>query len=689
MTGAWYVGVDIGGTFTDVVAVDASSGALHHLKVPSSRSDPASGFLHGLAALAEEVDARSEEVRLLLHGTTLATNAIIERRLAPTALVTTEGFRDVLEIGRHWRSELYDPFIVQPPALIPRELRLEVRERIGADGAVLEPIDLASAEAAFGTLDGAGVQSVAVVFLHSYRNPAHELQIAALLRARNGWLVCASAELSRELREYERTATTVLNAALMPLIDTYLTRLETALAEAGCPGSLFVTQSNGGALTPAAARSRPVTLALSGPVAGVVACGQLARTTGHANLICFDMGGTSADVSVIADFEPRMSTELTIGEIPIRLPAIDVHSIGAGGGSIAAVDEGGALRVGPESAGSEPGPACYARGGTLPTVTDCQLLLGRLTSNFPLASRLALDVELAKTALRPLAAALGSSVEEAAAGAIEVVNAAMERAVRVALRARGDDPRDHALIAFGGAGPLHAAELARRLSVATVIVPPHPGTLSALGLLTADVRMDYAASELHRGDEADLPRLVTTAFDALIDQGRAEIEADAELRPRQYSLAFSSDVRYVGQAYEVNVPVDLERVRAGDTDAIFDDFHAVHERAYGFSSPADVCELVTMRLAVTVVIDKPPLDEHGAEEATDEFASSPKTRSVFMPGVGFVDAEIHDRRSLPTGASISGPAVLHQSDSTTLVPPFASLVVDEHANLVLTIETHA
>ncbi len=687
-TGQWYVGVDIGGTFTDVVAVDAASGKLHHLKVPSSRSDPAAGFLSGLEALTEEVGAQSGDVRLLLHGTTLATNAIIERRLAPTALITTEGFRDVLEIGRHWRSELYDPFVEQLPALIPRELRLEVRERVGADGAVLEPVDLGSAETAVEALEAAGVESVAVVLLHSYRNPAHEQQLAALLRARNGWLVCASSELSRELREYERSATTVLNAALMPLIDTYLTRLETSLTDAGCPASLFVTQSNGGALTPDAARSRPVTLALSGPVAGVVACTELARATGRPNLICFDMGGTSADVSVIGDSQPRMSTELTIGEIPIRLPAIDVHSIGAGGGSIAALDEGGALSVGPASAGSEPGPACYGRGGTAPTVTDCQLALGRLTSDFPLASRLALDVELARAAIEPLANGLGSSVEDAAAGAIEVVNAAMERAVRVALRARGDDPRDHALVAFGGAGPLHAAELARRLSISTVIVPPHPGTLSALGLLTADVRLDYAASELHRGDETALPATLAAAFDELGEQARSDIEADRELRAREYSFAHTCDVRYVGQAYEVNVPVNLERVRAGDTVAILENFHALHERAYGFSSPADACELVTMRLAVSIVIDKPALEQHVADTVRAG-APVPTTRPVFMPGSGFEPTGIYERVALQKGASFSGPAVVHQADSTTLVPPFASLVVDEHANLVLTIAEDA
>ena len=528
MSASWYVGVDIGGTFTDVVAVDAEGGARHHLKVPTSRSDPASGFVQGLEALEAEIGVRPNQLRLLLHGTTLATNAIIERRLAPTALVTTEGFRDVLEIGRHWRAELYDPFLQYPGPLVSRELRFEVRERIDAAGAVVEPVDRESSANLVQQLEDANVEAVAVVFLHSYRNPAHEEEITAQLRATNGWYVCCSAELSRELREYERTSTTVLNAALMPLIDSYLTRLETGLAAAGSTASLFVTQSNGGALTPAAARARPVTLALSGPVAGVVACSQLGRVLGRGNLICFDMGGTSADVSIISDFEPRMSSELTIGELPMRLPAVHVHSIGAGGGSIASLDAGRALRVGPQSAGSEPGPACYARGGTAPTVTDCQLLLGRLTEQFPLAGRLGLDRELAKSALEPLADELEMPIDDAAAGVVEVVNAAMEGAVRVALRSRGDDPRDFALVAFGGAGPLHAAELARRLSIDTVIVPPHPGTLSALGLLTADVRLDFAVSELRRSDEPELAHALVAAFESLAAQAESEVAGDEQ-----------------------------------------------------------------------------------------------------------------------------------------------------------------
>jgi N-methylhydantoinase A len=651
--------------------------------VPSSRSDPASGFTRGLDALRAEVGAEHHELRLLLHGTTLATNAIIERRLATTALVTTDGFRDVLEIGRHWRSELYDPFIEQAPPLVSRELRLEVDERVAADGTVLRPVDTLSVETAIRDLRAAGVEAVAVVFLHSYRNPAHEQEVTALLRTHNDWFVCGSAELSGELREFERTSTTVLNAALMPLIDSYLTRLETSLAAAGSTASLFVTQSNGGALTPAAARVRPVTLALSGPVAGVVACSRLGRAVGRSELICLDMGGTSADVSIISGNQPRMTSELTIGELPVRLPAVHVYSIGAGGGSIASVDAGGALHVGPDSAGAEPGPACYGRDGTAPTVTDCQLHLGRLTEDFALAGRLSLDATLARRAIEPLAEQLGMTADDAAAGVIEVVNAAMEGAVRVALRSRGDDPRDFALVAFGGAGPLHAAELAQRLAMSTVIVPPHPGTLSALGLLAADVRLDFAASELHGSREDDLASMMLSTYDALARQAQAEIEGDDELRSRSYAFEHSCDVRYAGQAYEVNVPVDRDVLEKKDTAALFARFHELHDQAYGFASPADECELVTMRLAVTVPIEKPPLDP--AEIAREP--AVPASRSVFVPFDGYLDVPVYRRDELTPGDTIDGPAVIHQTDTTTLVPRFAHVLVDEFHNMIISIES--
>ncbi len=374
MSASWIVGVDIGGTFTDVVAVGGPDNRLRHLKVPSSRAEPASSVLAGLHALSDEFGVPLNDVRLLLHGTTLATNAIIERRLAKTALITTEGFRDVLEIARHWRTELYDPFIEAPVPLVPRELRYEVRERVGVRDADFVALDAAAAADLARTIHENGVESVAVVFLHSYRDPTNERAMTAILREQNGWFVCASSELSRELREYERTSTTTLNASLMPLIDEYIVKLESGLREVSEHAALFVMQSNGGALTPRAARARPVTLALSGPVGGVVACVELARALERPNVIGFDMGGTSTDVSIISDYEARSTTELSIGDLPIRIPSIEVHSIGAGGGSIASLDAAGALRVGPESAGSDPGPAAYGRGGTEPTVTDCQLV---------------------------------------------------------------------------------------------------------------------------------------------------------------------------------------------------------------------------------------------------------------------------------------------------------------------------
>jgi N-methylhydantoinase A len=681
MSAVWHVGVDIGGTFTDVVAVDVASGQVRHLKVPSSRSDPARGVLDGLSALADESGVPTQDIALVFHGTTLATNAIIERRLAKTAVVTTEGFRDVLEIGRHWRTELYDPFIEVPPPLVERDLRLEIEERLAADGSELSPVSDEQAAAVMDALEEAEVQAVAVVFLHSYRNPEHEETMAALLRARNGWYVCGSAELSRELREYERTSTTVLNAALMPLVDVYLDRVKDGLDKAGNRGSLLIMQSNGGALTPDAARARPVTLAVSGPVGGVVACTEVARAVGRGNVVGLDMGGTSTDISIIADYESRHSSQLTVGEMPIRLPSVEVHSIGAGGGSIASVDAGGAVRVGPESAGSEPGPACYGRGGSQPTVTDCQLLLGRLAPDFALAGRLPLNEDLARAALEPVASALGLSVEDAAAGVIDVTNAAMERAVRVALRNRGDDPRDFALMAFGGAGALHAIELARRLSIQTVVVPPHPGTLSALGFLAADIRLDFAASDLRSSDAPDLLEAANGIYNALESQASAEMSN--EIRELADSITYdrTCDVRYRGQAYEVTVPVPEGELDRPAFDGVLARFHELHERAYGFSSPDDACELVTFRVAAKAALPQVPVHPSFAESN----GATTITRPVYIPECGRIATQVYDRARLGPGSLISGPAIVHQVDATTLIPGYAHGEVDQHGNIIVTI----
>jgi N-methylhydantoinase A len=682
MTAGWTVGVDIGGTFTDVVAVGGEPSTLWHVKVPSSRRDPASSVINGLRAVSEKAGVTPSEVRVLMHGTTLATNAIIERRLAKTALVTTKGFRDVLEIGRHWRTELYDPFIDEPAPLVPRRLRFEARERLDASGEELEPLDRDDAADICTRLRKEGVESVAVVFLHSYKNPRHEHEMAQILRAASSWYVCASSELSREIREYERTSTTTLNAALLPLIDAYLFRLESLLEQEGSAASLLITQSNGGGLTPRAARTRPVALAMSGPVGGVVGCVVTARTTGYRNMIGFDMGGTSTDVSVITNYEPRSTNELRVGDFPIRLPSIDVHSIGAGGGSIARVDDGGALHVGPESAGAEPGPASYGRGGTSPTVTDGQLVLGRLAEDFPLAGRLTLRRDLAEEAIAThVATPLGMGVDEAAAGIVEIANAAMEGAIRVALRQRGDDPRDFALMAFGGAGPLHAAELAQRLGIRTVIVPPSPGTFSALGFLSADVRLDFAVSSVHRSGEPGLGASLAEEFAALEAQALAEFQQDGRLGGSPVTFERSCDVRYVGQAYEVSVPIGDGEIDDGETAALFERFHALHERHYAFASPSDPCEIVTLRVFARAPLERPPATTAPRGVGT----MAPDERIVYVSGLGRVPAAVYRREALPAGATVEGPAIVHQADSTTYLPPRVTAAVDDAANLVLTL----
>jgi N-methylhydantoinase A len=467
----------------------------------------------------------------------------------------------------------------------------------------------------------------------------------------------------------------------MPLIDAYLTRVEQGLEESGNRASLFISQSNGGALTPRATRSRPVSLALSGPVGGVVACIEIGRGIEEPNLIGLDMGGTSTDISIITDYEARYSTELLVGDLPVRIPSIEVHSIGAGGGSIATVDSGGSLRVGPESAGSEPGPAAYGRGGTEATVTDCQLLLGRLTADFALAGRLTLDPELAREAIGHIATQIEMSVEDAAAGIIEVANASMERAVRVALRDRGDDPRDFALVAFGGAGPLHAVELARRLAIRTVVVPPHPGTLSAVGFLASDVRLDFAASDLRRSDDPRILSAVGSTFAELEEQAGRELNADERLAGAEARLERSCDIRYLGQAYEVNVPVPEGPVDPAMLEAIVSRFHEQHQRAYGFCSPDEPCELVTFRVSAKALLDKPP--PHRAAAGGDDAEAA--ERPVHLGEAGFAPTRVYDRSRLGVGAGIEGPAVVHQTDATTLIPAFASAEVDERGNLIVSV----
>jgi len=679
---AWRVGVDVGGTFTDLVAVSAETGERLHLKVSTTPGNPAEGFLAAVGALKERVGLGSGEINVIFHGTTLATNAIIQRRLATTALVTTKGFKDVLEIGRHWRTDLYDLDLRRPDPLVPRPLRFEVEERIGADSQVTAALDDASVERVLEQLRSSGVNAVAVVLLHSYGNPTHEERVAQRVReALEDVYVSVSSELSREPREFERASTTVLNAALMPLIDDYLTNLERELEDNGSTPRLYLTHSNGGALSPGAARSRPVGLAQSGPVAGVHSCVQIGEALGLSNLIGFDMGGTSADIALIENGAPRLANELDIGGIPVRLPSVQVLSIGAGGGSIAWLDGVDALRVGPDSAGAEPGPACYGRGGDRPTVTDCNLLLGRLPAKHPLAGFLSLDDSASETAIQTIAGPMGLSASEAAEGIIDVVNASMEGAIRVVLREHGNDPRDFALVAFGGAGPLHAVDLASRLSIGTVIVPQHPGTFSAQGLLTSDVRHDFALSQPLRSDQPDAAARLTAAFSEL-DRIAAEQLADDPDFARDVARERRCEIRYLGQAYEVSVPLDRGEVDQQAFDRLIREFHTQHERAYAFANHDEPCEIRIQRLFVTATVGE-KLDAATADGGDSDGALGSSRTTVVYHGEQ-LDCLVVNRSGLRAGDTVQTPAVVLQEDATTFLPPGVHAVLAPTGDLLVT-----
>lgn len=681
---AWRVGIDVGGTFTDLVAVSAEAGERVHLKVSTTPDNPAEGFLAAVGALKERVGRGAGEINFIFHGTTLATNAIIQRRLAATALVTTEGFKDVLEIGRHWRTDLYDLALRRPDPLVPRGLRFEVRERIGADNQVVTPLDADSLESLVAQLRSSGADAVAVVLLHSYGNPDHEEAVARKVRQALGDVyVSVSSELSREPREFERASTTVLNAALMPLIDDYLTRLERELADNGSTPRLYLTHSNGGALSPGAARSSPVGLAQSGPVAGVHSCVEMGEALGLSNLIGFDMGGTSADIALIENGAPRLANELDIGGIPVRLPSVHVLSIGAGGGSIAWLDAVNALRVGPNSAGAEPGPACYGRGGARPTVTDCNLLLGRLPAKHPLAGFLRLDETAAKNAVETVAGPMGLSPADAAEGVIEVVNASMEGAIRVVLREHGNDPRDFALVAFGGAGPLHAVDLASRLSIGTVVVPQHPGTFSAQGLLTSDVRHDFALSQPLRSDEPDAATRLTAAFHEL-ERIAAEQLADDPDFAVDVHRERRCEIRYLGQAYEVSVPLERGEVDQETFDQLIREFHAQHERAYAFANHDEACEIRIQRLFVTATVGEQFDAATAAEAPAAEDGAQGSSRATVLYRRQELDCLVVNRDGLRPGDTIPTPAVVLQEDATTFLPPGVRAEVVSTGDLVVT-----
>src|SRR5262245_13675558 len=579
---AWRVGIDTGGTFTDFVLLDEETGAVQSAKVPSTPADPALAFVEGLAGLLVRARVAPAALTSVSHGTTVATNALLERKGARTGLLTTAGFRDVLEIRRHVRGpgRIYDLFFVPPAPLVERERRLEICERLDARGQVLVPLDLDAVREQIRALAAAGVEAIAVSFLHAYQNGAHEATLKALIeREHPGLLVSISSDISPEIREYERTSTTVINAYLQPVVARYVGALEARLLREGVQAPLRIMQSNGGVISASHAATRPVQLVASGPAGGAIGGMAVGQATGFTDVITLDVGGTSCDICLIEQM-PRLTNLKEVDGNPIRVPTFDLHVIGAGGGSIAWIDDGGALRVGPRSAGAEPGPACYLRSGAEPTVTDANVVLGRLDPDYFLGGAMKLDPRAARAAIEArVASRFGLGVEAAAAGILRVVNATMAENIKVVSVKRGWDPRDFALVAFGGAGPTHASALMAELRVPAVLVPPVPGTLSALGLLATDVRHDFAATYLRRAvparghsdggaslrqpsahafvtpGETALGEEIAAIYAQLEARGRAALGADG-VEPGAVTLTRSADVRYAGQAYEVGVLAD-------------------------------------------------------------------------------------------------------------------------------------
>ncbi|MCX2728476.1 hydantoinase/oxoprolinase family protein [Thermomicrobium sp. 4228-Ro] len=658
------VGVDTGGTFTDFVVIDGEGVRIH--KEPSTPRDPAQAIVTGLRALGVW-----DRLERLIHGTTVATNAFLERKGARTGLLTTAGFRDVLEIGRQNRPRLYDLRQVREPPLVPRQWRLEVRERLDPQGEIVVPLHDEDVEAAIEVFRAAGIESVAVSFLFSFVNPEHERRAASLLREA-GFAVSASHEVSPEYREYERTSTTVVNAYVSPVMGQYLKTLAETL-----PGraSLWIMQSNGGTIGAEVAARQAVRTLLSGPAAGVIGARAIARAAGFRRVISFDMGGTSTDVCLI-DGEPRERTEGRIGELPVRIPMLDIHTVGAGGGSIAWFDEGGALRVGPRSAGADPGPAAYGRGGDEPTVTDAAVVLGWLLPDAFLGGTMRLDAERAREVIWRVARRLGRSLEEAALGIVEVAEANMERAIRVVSVERGEDPREYGLVAFGGAGPMVACALASKLHIPIVLIPHHPGTLSALGLLTAPSTRDYVrtvmlpANRTHPTLETVVADLTAAAIHDLAEEGLVLTEA---------TFQFALDLRYSGQSYELTVPF---------TDSLSDAvqrFHQAHEQLYGYADPAIPVTIVNIRLRVTL----PPAIEMEASQRDALTLWEPEPlemrHAAFSDGTrwSLLATPRFERAQLMPGAILSGPALVTQYDTTTVIPPDWRGIVDATGTIVL------
>jgi N-methylhydantoinase A len=669
LSGRLRVTVDIGGTFTDLHVLEESSGRQLAFKTPTTPADPSEGLLRGIEEAAALHGFALSQVVTLIHGTTIATNAVLEHKLPAGALVSTSGFRDVLEIGRHVRREVYASRAEARRLLVPRSRRFEVGGRIAADGRELEPLDEGAVRELAARIAASGAEAVAVCLLHAYANPSHEQRLGeALAQALGHRFISLSHQVSPEIREFERSSTAVLNALLMPVAQRYLQRLRDRLRAAGFAPTLYLVQSNAGVTSPEIAAEQPARLLLSGPSGGALAVQTLGRRLAEPELVGIDMGGTSFDVCVVHEGRAKLVSEGEVDGCPVRLPMVEIRTIGAGGGSIALAEAGGRLRVGPESAGAVPGPVCYGRGGQAPTVTDANVALGRIDPDYFLGGAMRLDADAARAAVRErIAQPLQLDEVQAAEGIVRVAVSHMAAAIRLSLFEKGLDPKDFALASFGGAGGLHAAEVARELGARRVVYPRDAGTLSAWGMLFCDVVHDVSRSRLLRLDAAALAPLQALAAE-LMAEGRSRLERDGiDVPAREYALW--GELRYAGQASEIAVPFDVVTPDAATLAAAVARFHDLHEAAYAHSSTHDLPELVTLRVTATGRLPMPREPEDRGAQAPP---SPKRTRRAHLDGA-WHEVPVYQRDAVAPGARLNGPAIVEEPYAVIVLPTGWSL----------------
>lgn len=675
------IGVDVGGTFTDFVIFDESEKTINIIKVPSTPKSPDKGVINGIKKASTLFDFHPRDIDFIIHGTTVATNSLIERKGVETALITTKGFRDVLHIARQIRPKLYDFFERRADPLVPRNLRFEVLERILYTGEIKKHLDEESVRIISKQIKELGIKVVAVCLLHSYANPIHEKKIRDILIEEIPDIkVTISSEVLPEYKEYERMSTTVINAYVMPIVEKYLQQLQISIKMLGITSDIHIMQSNGGVMTSETARQKSVHTILSGPAAGVLGGITLAKMVGEENVITIDMGGTSFDVSLAFRGQPLFTTESEINGQIVKIPMIDIKTLGAGGGSIAWIDPGGALQVGPQSAGADPGPACYGQGGTEPTVTDANLVLGYLNPSYFLGGDMLLNANLAKEIIKErIADPMGLTIEEAAEGIVRVVNATMIRGIRMVSVERGYDPRDFTMVVFGGAGPVHAVQLAKELNIPKLIVPENPGVNCALGLLMADFRHDYSQTFLRSLWSLEPIHLISE-FQNLEQKAIKQLSSEG-VSQKDILLLRSMDLRYLGQGYELELPIPSKDYIKNDLEYFCQEFSKLHKEKYGYSMPDNTVEIVNLRLTAIGALPKPTIKEETFVSQDPSGAFKGK-RKIFMEG-NFIEAPIYERKMLKCGNQIEAPAIIEQYDSTTVLFPGYIAFVDKYRNLII------